>query len=451
MLNIAISPEVVTIIMFGGLLIGVLAGCNLAMAIGGVGFIAGYLLFGPGAFELMYNCIYSTVTSYSLMAVPLFIFMGNMLGYSGISEKAYNVLYIFFGKKIRGNLAIVSVLFGTIIAACVGVIAASVTMLTIVALPEMIKKGYDKSLATGSICAGGSLGILIPPSIMLVVYGPAAGISVGKLFMAAIVPGLLLSGLYILYIFVRCHLQPGLAPVEPDLDKEENISFAKKMSMLFYNLTPVFLLISSVLGVIYLGLAAPTEAAAVGAVFATILSIICRRFNWKVLKEVSLDTLNLTGMILLIACCSKIFVSVFLSAGGGGVVENFILSVSSAGAGGRWMAFALIMLICFILGMFIDWVGIIFLMVPILVPIISKLGFDPLWFAMMIIVNLQMSFLTPPFAYSIFYLKGAVSPELGIQTGDIIHGVIPYVFIIMIAIVLMIVFPQIVLWLPSTM
>jgi len=444
-MNIIVNPEIVTICMFGGLLIGVLTGFPLALPIGGVGIIAGYILFGPNAFDLIYSRIYDIITNYGMMAVPLFVFMGNMLEKSGIAEKLYDAFYVWFGK-FRGGLAIVSILIGTIMAACVGIIAASITMLTLVALPSMMRRGYDKSLATGSICAGGSLGILIPPSIMLIVYGPAASISVGKLFMGAFMPGFLLSGLYMLYIGIRSYLQPQVAPAILS-DEVENLSFAKKTFMLLTSVGPVLLLVLSVMGSIYLGLASPTEAAAVGAAAATILTVVYGHFTWKVLRDVAIDTIKLTGMVLLIAGCSTAFVSVFLSAGGGDMVSNLILSIP----GGRWMAFALIMLISFILGMFIDWIGIIFILVPILTPIIPKLGFDPLWFAMMIIVNLQMSFLTPPFAYAIFFLKGTAAPELGIETSDIIQGVIPFIALIAIGLVLMIIFPQIILWLPSTM
>jgi len=444
-MNITVNPEIVTICMFGGLLIGVLTGFPLALPIGGVGIIAGYILFGPNAFDLIYSRIYDIITNYGMMAVPLFVFMGNMLEKSGIAEKLYDAFYVWFGK-FRGGLAIVSILIGTIMAACVGIIAASITMLTLVALPSMMRRGYDKSLATGSICAGGSLGILIPPSIMLIVYGPAASISVGKLFMGAFMPGFLLSGLYMLYIGIRSYLQPQVAPAILS-DEVENLSFAKKTFMLLTSVGPVLLLVLSVMGSIYLGLASPTEAAAVGAAAATILTVVYGHFTWKVLRDVAIDTIKLTGMVLLIAGCSTAFVSVFLSAGGGDMVSNLILSIP----GGRWMAFALIMVISFILGMFIDWIGIIFILVPILTPIIPKLGFDPLWFAMMIIVNLQMSFLTPPFAYAIFFLKGTAAPELGIETSDIIQGVIPFIALIAIGLVLMIIFPQIILWLPSTM
>jgi len=444
MMDIVVSPEVVTIGMFGALLIGVVTGFPLALPIGGVGVITGYLLFGPNAFDLIYSRVYAILTNYGFMAVPLFVFMGNMLQRSGIAEKMYDAIHVWFGK-FRGGLAITSVLIGTIMAACVGIIAASITMLTLVALPAMIKRKYDKGLATGAICAGGSLGILIPPSIMLIIYGPVAWISVGKLFMAAFMPGFLLSGLYMLYIGIRAYFQPQMAPSVST--KENNLSYGKKTSMLLTSMAPTALLILSVMGAIYFGLASPTEAAAVGAAVATLLTIAYGRFSWEVLKDVMLGTIKLTGMVLLIAGCSTAFVSVLLSAGGGDVVANFILSIP----GGRWMAFALIMFVCFVLGMFIDWIGIIFIMVPILAPIVIDLGFDPLWFAMMIIVNLQMSFLTPPFAYAIFFLKGAAAPELDIKTSDVIRGVIPFVILIAIGLLLMIAFPRIILWLPSTM
>jgi len=443
-MNIIVSPEIVTVGMFAALLLGVLTGFPLALPIGGVGLITGYLLFGPNAFDLIYSRLYAIITDYGFMAVPLFVFMGNMLEKSGIAEKMYDAVYIWFGK-FRGGLAITSILIGTIMAACVGIIAASITMLTLVALPAMMKRGYDKGLATGSIIAGGSLGILIPPSIMLIIYGPVAWISVGKLFMAAFMPGFLLSGLYMLYIAIRAYLQPSMAPSAADEGRD--IPFIQKTKMLFFALGPTAILILSVMGAIYFGLASPTEAAAVGSAVATLLTIAYGRFSWKVLKDVSIDSIKLTAMVLLIAGCSTAFVSVFLSAGGGNVVENFILSVP----GGRWGSFALVMVVCFILGMFIDWVGIIYVLVPILAPIIPRLGFDPLWFAMMIIVNLQMSFLTPPFAYGIFFLKGAAAPELKINTGDIIQGVIPFIVLIAIGLLLMIAFPQIILWLPSTM
>ena len=441
---IELSPEIVAIVMMGGILLGVLTGFPLAIPIGGMGVIFGYLLFGATAFDIIYSRVFSLVTSYTLLAVPLFIFMGGMLERSGIAEKMYDALYLWLGG-LRGGLAIVTVLIGTIMAATVGIIAASITMLTLVALPAMIQRGYSKSLASGAICAGGCLGILIPPSIMLVIYGPMAWISVGKLFMAAFIPGLVLSGLYITYIAIRSLLQPEIAPPVPV--EERRVPFIKKTAVLIVSMVPPGLLILSVLGAIFMGIAAPTEAAAVGALVATILAIAYRRFNLQVLKVTALQTLRLTSMILLIGSCSFAFVGIFLSAGGGKVVEGLILATP----GGRWGAFAVVMFIIFLLGFFIDWIGILFIIIPIISPLAPVLGFDPLWFAMMICVNLQMSFMTPPFAPGIFFLRGAASSELGVTMADIIRGVIPFVILVMIGLGLCVAFPQIILWLPAQM
>lgn len=441
---IDLSPELVTILMMGGILLGVLTGFPLAIPIGGIAVIFGYLLFGASSFDIIYSRIFSLVTSYTLLAIPLFIFMGGMLERSGIAEKMYDALYLWLGG-LKGGLAIVTVLIGTVMAATVGIIAASITMLTLVALPAMLKRGYDKGLASGSIIAGGCLGILIPPSIMLVIYGPMALISVGKLFMAAFIPGLILSGLYITYITIRSLLQPEIAPPVPI--EERRVPFIKKTVLLIVSLVPPGLLILAVLGSIFMGIAAPTEAAAVGALVATILAIAYRHFNLRVLKETALQTLKLTSMILLIGSLSYAFVGIFLSAGGGKVVEELILATP----GGRWGAFAAVMFIIFLLGFFIDWIGILFIIIPIVSPLAPVLGFDPLWFAMMIIVNLQMSFMTPPFAPGIFFLRGAADPKLGVTMADIIRGVVPFVILVMFGLGLMITFPQLILWLPTQM
>lgn len=441
---IELSPEVVTIVMLGGVLVGVFTGYHLALVVGSVGLIVGYALSGATVFDLIYSRLFSLIHSYTLLAVPLFVFMGVMLERSGIADKMYASLYLWL-SGFRGGLAVITVVMGTILAACVGVIAASVTMLVLMALPSMINRGYSKSLASGSVCAGGSLGILIPPSIQLVIYGPMAMISVGKLFMAAIFPGLLLSSLYISYITVRCFFKPELAPAVPV--EERAVPLIKKISMLLTSLIPPALLILAVLGSIFMGIAPPTEAAAVGAFAAILLTLVYRRLTWQGLKETTLRTLMVASMIFLIGGLSYAFVGVFLGAGCGKVVGDFIL----AAPGGRWGAFVVVMFMIFILGMFIDWLGIFFIMIPIISPLAPALGFDPLWFAMMICVNLQMSYMTPPFAAAIFYLRGSVAPELGVSMGDIIRGVIPFVILIMVGLGLMVAFPQIILWLPGMM
>jgi len=438
------SVELITILMLVGLLFGVMLGYPLAIPIGAVALIGGYLLFGESVFSIIYDRTWGLIRGYTFLAVPLFIFMGVMLERSGIAEKMYSALYLVLGG-LRGGLAVATILIGTILAACVGIIGASVTMLALLALPSMINRGYSRSLASGTVCASGCLGILIPPSIMLVVYGPMANISVGQLFMGAIPPGLLLSILYIGYVVVRCALQPSQAPAVSA--EERAIPASVKMRMLLTSLFPPLILIFAVLGTIFLGIAPPTEAAAIGAFVTTILTIFYKKFSFKMLYDTALHTLRVGSMILLIGAMALSFSAVFLRAGCGQVVENVILAVP----GGRWGSFAAIMVMLFLLGYAVDWKGIVFIMVPIMTPIAETLGFDPVWFAIMVCVNLQMSFMTPPFAPAMFYLKASADPVLGIQMGHIIRGVIPFVSAVVLALLLCIVFPQIILWLPSMM
>jgi len=421
-----------------------MVGYPLGLVIGGLALIFGFATQGPLIGQLLYMRVWGVFLNYVLLAIPLFVFMGLMLAHSGIAERMYDALYIWLGA-LRGGLAMTTVIIGTILAACVGTITAEVTMLTVVALGPMLRRGYSKSLATASICAGGTLGILIPPSIMLVIYGPMAEISVGKLFFGAFGPGLLLSALYLSYILLRSLFQPEVAPSLPA--EERVVPFIKKTTALLTSLVPPALLIAGVLGVIFLGIAAPTEAAGSGALIATLLAIAYRKFSWKILGDTSLATVKLCGFIFVIASCSVAFTAVFLAAGCGDVVKEGLLAVP----GGQWGTFTAIMLIMLVLGMFISWMGILFIMVPIITPIGAALGFDPLWFSVMMCVNLQMSFMTPPYAVAIFVCRGAAAPELGVTINDIIRGVIPFVLLIMIGIGLCIAFPQIILWLPHQM
>ncbi len=441
---VELSPEIITILMFGGLLVGILFGYPLAIVIGGVGLFAGILFLGPMVFKMFPLRVLGLMSSYVLLAVPLFIFMGNMMEISGTAERLFGALYLWLGG-LRGGLAIATVLMGTILAACVGIIAASTIMMGLIALPSMLQRGYSREVATGSVCAGGTLGILIPPSVMLVFYGPMSSLSVGKLMMGAFMPGLLLSVLYISYIGIRCIIRPEDGPPMPP--EERAVPILKKISILLGGLVPPVFIILAVLGSIFFGIAAPTEAAALGALAATILALAYRRLTWETLTKSMLQTLKITCMAFLIVWGATMFTGTFLRVGGGDVVTNLVLAMP----GGRWGAFWVIMFIIFILGMFIDWMGILFVMVPIVTPIGDVLGFDPIWFALMVCVNLQMSFMTPPFAYAIFFLKGISKPEWGVTTAHIIRGVIPFVALIIIGIVLCAVFPQIILWLPNMM
>ncbi len=442
---INISPEALTILMVGGFIIGVFSGYPLALIIGTVAMVAGFLVYGNSLPSLLYSrAVSGPLYNFTLLACPLFIFMGLVLERSGIAEKLFEALYLWLGG-LRGGLAIVTILIGTIIAATVGVIAASVTMLAVVALPAMVKRGYDRSLASGVVCAAGCLGILIPPSVMLVFYGPMAQLSVGRLFFGAFVPGFMLSALYIIYVAIRCYLDPKLGPPVPV--EERNVPTSRKLYLLLTSMVPPVILVLSVLGVIYLGIASPTEAAGFGALAAVFLTFAYRKFTLKVLYDVSLETVRIVGFIFFIVIMAFAFVGVFIGGGCGTVIKNLILSVP----GGAWGAFVVIQLICLLLGFFIDWIGIVFILIPIVTPIAAAVGFDAIWFALMICINLQMSFLTPPLAMAIFFLRGSAAPELNITLPDIIRGVIPFCILIMVGIGLCIAFPEIILWLPSKM
>ncbi len=442
---IDLSAELVAVLMLGGVFTLVLTGYPIAFVIGSVAFIVGILIFGPTTtFHILYSRFYDLSLNYPYLAVPLFTFMGVVLQHSGITKDLYESLYDALGR-LKGGLAIVTILFGTVLAACLGVIAASVTILTLIALAPMVTRGYDKSLAAGSIVATGTLGILIPPSIMLVVYGPQAGLSIGQMFMGAVFPGLLLSTMYILYVVIRCHLNPELGPSIP---ADQMTPFtAKKLVRLLSSLLPPVMLIAAVLGTIFAGIAPPTEAAAVGCLASILLAVAYRKFSWGLIKHASLETLRVSAFVVMIAALCYAFVGIFMNAGAGDVVSEFILSVP----GGRWASFFMIMLIVFLLGLFIEWIGIVFIIVPIFTPILAALEFNPLWAGMMICINLQMAFQTPPMAMSIFVLKGTAPAELGLTMADIIKGVLPFVLMIMFTLLMCTIFPEIITWLPEKM
>ena len=441
---IDLSAETYTLIFVVAILAGVLLGYHIALVIGGVGAIIGYLTMGPLIIQLANARISTMLLNYSMLAIPLFTFMGAILAHSGIADKLYGALHMWLGG-LKGGLALGTVLLGTVLATCLGVVQASVSMLTVVALEPMLRRGYAKDLACGSVCASGTLGILIPPSIMLMVLAPATGLSVGRLFMGAVFPGLLLSTLYCGYIIIQSLLHPEIAPVAPI--EERRAPRLKKTKILLSSLVPPVILILSVLGSIFFGIATIYEAAGVGATAAVLLSLAYRKFSWELLKYSMRETLRITGFVMLIACSAYFTVGIFTYLYCGAVIKDIILAIPM----GRWGAFAAIMFTIFILGMFIDWIGIIMIIAPIVVPLTPALGFDPLWFALMICVNLQMAFLTPPFASAIFVLKGNAKPELGITTMDIIRGVIPFIILIMVGLGICILFPQILLWLPDKM
>ncbi len=436
------SPEFLSICMFVVLLIAVFLGHPLGITLGGLGVIFGILGYGPGSFFILANKTYGLMTNYVLVAIPLFILMAQFLDKSGVAENLYETMYIVLGP-IKGGLALATIVVCTVFAATTGIIGASVVAMGLLAAPSMLKKGYQKELTAGVITAGGTLGILIPPSIMLVVYGGLIGMSVGKLFIAAFLPGLLLSGLYLIYTWVYCtFVNPSAGP--PISKEESTYTISQKISMIAKSMFPPIFLIFAVLGSIACGIATPTEAAGLGCVGALILAALNKRMDLKMLKEAGYATLKITCMVMLIFVGANFYTSVFMGLGGGDVFTELLFSISS----NKWVILSIMMLIIFLLGMFVDWLGILLLCVPIFTPIaVDQLHFDPLWFAMIVCVNLQMSFLTPPFGYALFYLKG-VAPE-GMTMAHIYRGIVPFVILQLIGLALCIIFPEIITWLPS--
>ena len=428
--------------MFMGLFAGIFCGYPTAFVLGGLAMVVGLFLQGPDVFGFFIVRLEGIMKNYTLLAVPLFLFMGVFIEKSGVAEKLFSALYLLLGG-LRGGLGISTIMICALFAAATGVVGASEVTIGLMALPAMLNRSYNKTLACGSICAGGTLGILIPPSVMIVIYGPIAGLSVGKLFLGAVLPGLILASLYIIYIGVRCYFKPQDGPPMPP--EERTIPLRKKLLLLLTSIVPPAVLIVAVLGSIFFGIAAVTEAAAVGAIASIALAALYRRLNFQVVKEACLSTLLITSMILMIAVAAAFFSTVFVAVGGDEVISRLFLNLPL----GRWGILFSIMFLLVILGMFIDWIGIVFIVVPLITPIGEALGFDPIWFALLVMVNLQISFLTPPFAYSIFYLKGITPPE--VNTTDIYRGVFPFVGLQIIGLSFCILFPELITFLPGLM
>lgn len=433
------------ILMIVCLIIGLMLGHPLAFTLGGIAVIFGYFGWGPQAFGMFINRIYMTVmNNYVLVAIPLFVLMANFLDKSGVMEGLFNSLRYLLGP-IRGGVAMAVIVVATIFAACTGIIGASVVTIGLLATPPLLRYGYRKELIAGTICAGGTLGILIPPSIMLVLMGSYAGIPVGELFMAAVVPGVLLSGLYVAYIAIMCFIKPDWGP---PMSRRERDALDKRKILIdsMKNMIPPVLLILSVLGSIFAGVATPTEAAAMGAFVSLLMMIGYKKFTWKVLKDSVIATGTVTSMALLIVVGATCFTGIFIGLGGDELVSRMIL-----GMGSKWGAFVVMMLIVLILGMFVDWIGITMICLPLFTPIAEQLGFHPTWFVMMIAMNLQASFLTPPLGYAFFYFKGAGGAADQINMMEIYRGILPYICLMLLGLVLCAVFPQIFLWLPGLM
>lgn len=441
------SIEFLTVAMFATLILAITLGHPLAYTLAAVATFFGLIDNGfsfPMLFELFVNNTWGLMNNYTLVAIPLFILMAQILDRSKVSDALFEALYVVLGG-IKGGLGLAVVVVCTVFAATTGIIGASVVAMGLLATPTLMKKGYQKELSAGIICAAGTLGILIPPSIMMVVYGGLTGMketSVGNLFAGSIFPGLILAGLYFAYILIRCKINPELGP---PISKEEASTYTagQKWAMTLKSLVPPMVLILSVMGTILAGVATPTEAAGLGALGSMILAFFNKKLNFTVLKESAYSTLKTTSMVMMLFIGGKLFSTVFLSMGGGDVVADLLI-----GSGmNRWLVLLVMMGIVFLMGMFIDWAAILLVTVPIFLPIAIELGFDPLWFSLLMCVNLQTSFLTPPFGYALFYFKGVAPPDY--TMGHIYRGILPFVFLQVISMVILCLFPAIVTWLPN--
>jgi len=431
----------VTILILAGMAVLLLAGLPMAFVTGTVACVICLLLWGPASLEVVLNRVTGFMKSYVFIAGPMFILMANVMQKSGVVEDLFRAVRVWFGK-VGGGLAVTSIGVGTIMAAMSGIIGAAVVSLTLIALPLMLRYGYNKQIACGSIMAGGGLGTLIPPSIVFVIYGMVSGASVGKLFIGGVFPGLMLSISYCIYVVARCLRNPSLGPPAPQEERE--ISTLKKLALSKGLVLPGFLILM-VLGSIYAGLATPTEAGAVGSIGAFMCAAINRKLNWGMVKESLYETALATCMMAWLAFGSLALVSVYSLAGGAEFIKQLMLTLPVSPIG----IIIVMQLIIILLGMIIDWVGILFLTVPLFLPIIVALGFDPVWFGVLFVMNMQMAYMSPPFGQGMFYVKGVAPSE--ITMGDIVKSVWPFLAIQFVCLMIVIFNPQIALWLPNTM
>jgi len=426
------------LLMFVSLIVLLMLGYPVAFTLGAIAFLFGGIFLGFDFFKLLPLNIWGVMTNFTLIAVPLFIFMGVILDKSGLAEDLLETMGLLFGR-LRGGLALSVVFVGALLAATTGVVGATVVTMGIIALPTMLKHGYSPQLASGTIAAAGTLGQIIPPSIILILLGDIMGVPVGRLFIGAVMPGILLVLLFCLYIAMLAWLKPQVAPVL-NPDKSE-----KMMRRVLFSLLPPLSLVVAVLGSIFFGIASPTESAAVGALGAIILAIMHNKLSMKNLRASMQLTTRLTSMVFLILVGATAFGLVFRGMGG----DTLMLDIMTNLPGGKWGFLIVSMLLIFLLGFFLDFLQICFIVVPILTPIAKYLQIDPLWFAVLIAVNLQTSFLTPPFGFSLFYLKAVAPVQVRIE--HIYKGIVPFVSLQLIGLILLVLFPAIILWLPNLM
>jgi len=432
------SIELLSILFFGALLVFLLLGLPLSFVLGGVSMIFIYFTWGPEAFYMVAAQTWGAMNKFTLVAVPLFIFMAMILERSGVAKGLYEMMYLWFGP-VAGGLAIGTVVICAIFSAMCGISGAAVVSMGTIALPSMLERNYDKELALGCINSGGGWGILIPPSVIMILYALISGESVGRLFAGGVFPGLLLLVLVSGYIAIRCYFQPRLGPALP---REERGDWKRKIAALKAVILPI-VIVFMVLGSIIGGVTTPTEAAAMGVLGAIISALVYRQLSWGLMKEAAVRTLRLTGMIMWILFGAYCFSAAYHGMGANQLIENMMGHIP----GGPWGTIIFIQLIIFLLAMVLDPAGIMMITVPVFLPIVTAHGFDPLWFGILFVINMEIGYMTPPFGFNLFYLKGIVPSN--ITMGDIYRSVIPYTLVESAGLALVMIFPQIAIWLPN--
>jgi tripartite ATP-independent transporter DctM subunit len=432
--------DYLSLFMFPALLVCLFLGFPVAFSMMGVALFFGLMTFGDAVIFQFVQKVNDVASNFVLAAVPLFVFMGAMLERSGIAESLFEAVHLWT-RRLPGGLAVGTIIMCVVFAASTGVIGATETVVGLLAIPVMMKYAYDKGLISGTICAGGSLGTIIPPSVVVVVLGPVADVSVGDLFVGMVFPGLLMAALYLIYILTRCSLNSRAGPRLPRSDDDP--SFGAKLRITAVALVPPVLMIFAVLGSIMFGWAAPTEAAGLGALGSVLLTLAYGSFTPGVLWEALMKTLKVTCMIMLILLGGNMFAGVFVGSGGVLLANEL---VESAQLGG-WVTLSLFLLISFVAGFFLDWISVLLIFIPVFIPLVVGFGFDPVWFCILFLIVIQTSYLTPPMAPAIFYLRGISPPEIALR--DMFRGVVPFILLQLITLAIVAAYPPLVLWLPS--
>lgn len=435
------AVDTLTLLLFLALVSALVVGVPIAFATGAIAVVFGVWLFDINTLNLIVSRVFTLMGNQILVSVPLFILMAMVLEKAGIAEDIFKAAYVWSGR-IRGGLAVAVIISCALMAAMVGVIGAEIVTMGVVALPAMLKRGYGKSLALGSICAGGGLATLIPPSVVLIMYALTTGTSIGQLYMAGILPGLMLAGFYIIYVITISYLKPEIAPSAPP--EEINIPLMEKLAYLKKLILPGIVAFG-VLGSLYMGIATPTEAAGIGVAGAVVAAALNRRLTWAGMSSAVVETTKVTCMLYWLFFGASALIGIYTIAGGTQYLKDLIAGLPI----GKWGILLVVNLIWIVLGCIIDWIGILLLTAPIFVPVLVALGFDPIWIGVLFCMNMQISYISPPFGPAAFYLKGAAPP--GITMGDIFRSVWPFIGIQILALLTLVAFPEIALWLPRTM